>query len=294
MIQSLQDFIQYVKDQPDSASETLGQHIETLFQYNTENQYSLVKWMLESDIQKRVDILKQDLQARKSMPNVDYRALLEESLNDAVVKLKENKNWKLIRTTPTEKIIEILARETRLYLIEQRISIDLGIYNEQKNFTKKFINSSGNWGRFFLRVIEKIDLYGDALVASEYIMHLQNELALVPVQTSTVVSRDVEQSDFTDYLLDNKDKLRPFLIKYFTGRKPQDFAVMLFALKDLGLLNESVFNNKTELHRSLEKTFGDVGTRASLNHNINHLNSASNIEEKKILRSRTLIMNVLK
>ncbi len=90
------------------------------------------------------------------------------------------------------------------------------------------------------------------------------------------------------------DELIPFLIARYKGLKPKDFAFMLWAMADLGLISRTALSaNQTELHKALAETFGKVGTRASLNGNITGLNSANNKEEQSIRHHKELIKGFL-
>lgn len=75
----------------------------------------------------------------------------------------------------------------------------------------------------------------------------------------------------------------PFLLERLKGSKPKEVVLLLFALKDLKLIEASSLRaNQTEIHQALQHTFDRVGSRASLNANITKLDAADSTEHRKI------------
>jgi hypothetical protein len=71
-------------------------------------------------------------------------------------------------------------------------------------------------------------------------------------------------STFEDYLILNdksKQKLMGFLYNRYTNATPKQIYIMLIALKDLGVIRESIIVKQTHLHKALSNTFGSIGTR---------------------------------
>lgn len=90
-------------------------------------------------------------------------------------------------------------------------------------------------------------------------------------------------NDFSDYIREEyRDEVLPYLISRYKGQKPKQFVYMLCALADLGIIEKSALANQTELHKGLTTTFGNVGTRQSLQINLSKLSSANRSEEQQI------------
>lgn len=83
---------------------------------------------------------------------------------------------------------------------------------------------------------------------------------------------EIPNETFEIYLNIRNKKLYPYLTRTYANAKPEIIAFMLKALEGLEFLNEgSLTNNKTALYAALKNTFGKIGTRQSLNTNLNKL-----------------------
>jgi hypothetical protein len=99
---------------------------------------------------------------------------------------------------------------------------------------------------------------------------------------------------FSEYLSPLGKSILPELIKEFAESKPKQFAYMLFALVELGVLPSSALRSyHTQLHKSLSATFGKVGTRQSLSMNISSLLCADSYDKRKIMESKARIQKIL-
>lgn len=86
----------------------------------------------------------------------------------------------------------------------------------------------------------------------------------------------------------------PYLISIYTNKRSKIIGYVLFALRDLTLIKERAFDNKSSLHSALEKSFGKIGTRQALHSNIESLGSASLYEQEQIEIQRSAIKDQLK
>jgi hypothetical protein len=90
-------------------------------------------------------------------------------------------------------------------------------------------------------------------------------------------------------LLTNKD-VALFLKTKYANNGPKQYAAMLFALRDLGLLNRDFMQYQTVYHSALTNFFGYVGARNTLCDNIAKFGRASDKEEALIHRLKTEII----
>lgn len=91
------------------------------------------------------------------------------------------------------------------------------------------------------------------------------------------------KTEFSHYLTDKGRDLLPALKRLSRGAKPQHFAILLWALYDLGLLRlKPTEVETTSIHQALGRCFGDVGDRWGLGRNINNLSGANNLQNSKI------------
>lgn len=85
-------------------------------------------------------------------------------------------------------------------------------------------------------------------------------------------------------------RILPFLLRTYTDTKPKNIGLMILALDKLGCLVNQALTNQTELHKSLQVSFGKIGTRAALNSNLNSGNSynASQVEVVRLKLKKEL------
>jgi hypothetical protein len=87
------------------------------------------------------------------------------------------------------------------------------------------------------------------------------------------------QSGFESFLKTEYQYLLLFLIDNFTGKEPQQYAYLLFALKEEGITIAALFRNRSELHRAMTKTFGNVGSSENLRQQLSALDETQSRNE---------------
>lgn len=91
------------------------------------------------------------------------------------------------------------------------------------------------------------------------------------------------QETFESYLNAKGKKILPKLIETYSNAKPEIIAVMVVALEALNYLSRgSLSNNRTKLHTALERTFGNIGARQSLNGNLNKFTTPDEYQSNQI------------
>lgn len=141
--------------------------------------------------------------------------------------------------------------------------------------------------------------YVDNVTVSLKHFKLGKELTALKVEVGNLdkgnsnssVREKFEKEGFELYIDESyRLKLMPFLIEQYKGKKPKQFVYMLYALKDLSILNSTCLaENQTQLHKALTNTFNNVGTRQSLQNNISIINGAERIEELNIRKHKNHI-----
>ncbi|MVM36002.1 hypothetical protein GO755_38670 [Spirosoma sp. HMF4905] len=141
------------------------------------------------------------------------------------------------------------------------------------------------YGRFYKGQMERRVL----LVESE---------PVVGKSTSGVKNRktqsDIESCySFIEAFIDeeNASEIIEKLKNLYKGVDPGQYAYMLYALYDLGLISDPATANKTKLHQRLNATFTNVGSRQNLNDHINRLNAPSQHENIEIQNHKRKIQN---
>ena len=103
---------------------------------------------------------------------------------------------------------------------------------------------------------------------------------------------------FLLFLTPTGQEILPQLVQLMkAGTKPQDFAIMLFALQDFGYLNRSIekIQNVSLVHRALQETFGPkVGSRENLRKNIKRLQNANANDEVLIKAEKERIKKFIR
>ena len=115
------------------------------------------------------------------------------------------------------------------------------------------------------------------------------------IKTETV--RNGTEITFESFLINNGTKIFDYLIKTYQNTKPKNIGYMLFALKDLKLIDEETLNssqNQTELHRALTNSFGKIGSRQQLSNNISTLGAISKANQSKVQIHRQAIKAAFK
>lgn len=88
---------------------------------------------------------------------------------------------------------------------------------------------------------------------------------------------------FEIYLAEKAKSFLPYLTETYWKAKPQVIAFMLFALDKMNCLKSGTLtNNKKQLHLSLTETFGDIGTRQSLDRNLRILQTPDQYQKNQI------------
>ncbi|MBK7388619.1 MAG: hypothetical protein KBH11_02540 [Bacteroidia bacterium] len=107
-----------------------------------------------------------------------------------------------------------------------------------------------------------------------------------------ILENNVTNYTLASLLTDYNETFVEKLKKRFSNLKPMNYAVLLFALEKLSLLKCSVskFQNTTMLHKCLEATFNNVGSRPALSYNIKKL-SKPNSSQKALITSMALEIN---
>ncbi len=99
-----------------------------------------------------------------------------------------------------------------------------------------------------------------------------------------------KQPGFDTYVIEeHRTTLMPYLIENYTNASPEKYGYMLYALVSLRCVPNSTLNsNQSALHRALNNTFGNIGTRQALNTAIRRLDKQEiNDEDKRNVSSHT-------
>ncbi|GAB3702338.1 hypothetical protein GCM10027592_31640 [Spirosoma flavus] len=112
----------------------------------------------------------------------------------------------------------------------------------------------------------------------------------------------IESEGFDRYIKDEfAQKLMPYLKEHFTNKKSKDLCPMLYALEKLQILKMQVDKcTITYLHKALEITFGNIGSRSAFNDGLSDYDpdpakkSPDLNKRLKIDRYRTQIESFLK
>lgn len=96
-------------------------------------------------------------------------------------------------------------------------------------------------------------------------------------------NNDETAKGFEVFLNNKGEKVLTYLTTKYKDAKPQTIFFMLCALKGLKLLVPSALSgNKTQLYNSLKATFGNIGTRQSLNANLVKVEALNEYEREQV------------
>lgn len=101
------------------------------------------------------------------------------------------------------------------------------------------------------------------------------------------------ENGFESCLVGRGKRIYPYLVKSYKDAKPDSIAYMLFALVSLGFLKPGLLFNKTKLFELLSGSFGKIGTRQSLNININKLRNPDTYQASQILVHKQEIQSAI-
>lgn len=94
------------------------------------------------------------------------------------------------------------------------------------------------------------------------------------------------QKGFDAYLVEeHRAKITPYLVDNYAAQEPGVYGFMLYALVDSGCMSLISLNgNQSALHRAMQITFGDTGTRQALNTAIRRLDSKeiSDVDRREV------------
>lgn len=145
---------------------------------------------------------------------------------------------------------------------------------------------------------------GERLFAerSKAVLSLKSALTIVETKlqdeqfhTRESKKKKTTAPDFKYYIKEGlRERLLPILKKHYTATQPDTITAMLFALNDMDyLVDGTLTNNKSELHRALTATFGDIGGQRALTIAINRYSNAPLVYHTAIELNRNHIKGEL-
>jgi hypothetical protein len=131
------------------------------------------------------------------------------------------------------------------------------------------------------------------LVESKWISEMIRQLNELDVSADKKSNK--KEVQFNQFFKKDFKIVYPVLLRLYTKAKPIHYAMMLFALWDLGILNfnPGTFSNKTELFEAVEKVFGNIGTRQSFSNNLSNLNRPTTRQNNQMEGHRNRIKGAL-
>ena len=127
--------------------------------------------------------------------------------------------------------------------------------------------------------------------APEKLLRFKNEILKYKQQSNKHIKKLKDLNEFFNESKSAK-KIIPFIKREYANRQPQDIAFLLWALKDLTLLDYTK-HIQTHLHKALENVLGNIGTRAALNIQLTNLTTASKSQEAEIKVHKSRIASFL-
>lgn len=142
-------------------------------------------------------------------------------------------------------------------------------------------------------LLQQID-NGRIAIAENLIYRSEQEIedAVLADRKSAKHGTKEKETTFTDLLIsDHKDALLNLLHSLLdTTNNNKDFAILVLALEELGLLGK--YGTKKNLYETLQSEFGNIGTDANFNHYLNP-NNKKMILDSEIESFTTPIKNLL-
>lgn len=240
------------------------------------------------------------VQANKKM---DYEQVVDEikKLLDDLLPIRNNKNktierCKVLTSKLKEQIKSPLTEQDIIKLSQPQEELSIKDFLLLKwciavlKIDDTYTYSYNELVQFFNRSSNLLPL--DIKIGVDVIVALKQEEMQVPAPKQKTNVKMFEPTSLSFYFIEgnNWDGVLPLLQEQYKNAKPIDIALMTLALVEMKIINQSILNNQTTLHRILSQEFEGVGSRSSLQTNITKYRFSTYFEDLKRIQNHAAII----